>query len=283
MNYIINADTYTYYTLEDFIEAYESGETGDTYLLLFAYVINDLFNKIKRRTGQRGKLARDPGGTSVIDDFKLTEDERDIFMDFLRSGSAEVFRQISGFSKLINSAFRFNVKFGDPEFSSTISEVDVTGLIISDLAVAPMTINAYQGMKLVIISPGLYENEEREIISNDEDSFTINAPFSGDVTDLEYAVIAQTNDYILIYSLFDVTKFDTNLLVGIDALYEKLFIGTVLKEWYLINRFMDDYIIEEKIFNDSISDLRMHYFQSMKPYRSVNNMLGSSDDDLINE
>lgn len=268
-NYILNADAYLYLNLEDFVLAINAGETGDRYLLLFAYPIDPLFEKIKRRAALRGKLAKDQQGNSQLESYQITEDERDIYLDFLQTGSAEIFKQISGFSKEINSAFRFNVKFGDPEFSSAISEVDITELILTDSSIDPMTVNAYQGMKLVIISPGLLENQERTIVSNTVDTFTIDTPFDDDVTDLEYMVSAQTEDYILIYSNFDLSKFDTNVLLGMDALFEKCFIGTILRDWYLINRFMEDYQIEESLLKNAISDLRMHYFQSMKPYRAT--------------
>jgi len=268
MNYILNADQYLYYDLEDWLEAIEAGEIGDSLFLLFLHPIEGLFEKIKRRAALRGKLARDDKGNSQLESFQITEDERDIFLDFLQTGSADIFRQISGFSKMINSAFRFNVKFGDPELSSEFTSVSPDGLTITDSSLT-MTINQYQGMKLVITSPGLLENQERTIVSNGTETFVIDEAFTGDVTGLEYVISAQTEDYILIYSIFDVTKFDTNVILGIDALFEKCFIGTVLRDWYLQNRFMPDYEIEAKLLKDAISDLRMSYFQSMKPYRAT--------------
>lgn len=267
-SYILNADQYLFYDLEDWLEAVEAGETGDSFFLLFAFPIEPLFEKVKRRSALRGKLVKDQQGASQLDNFQVTEDERDIFIDFLQTGAAEIFRQISGFSKLINSAFRFNVNFGDPEFSSTITSVSPDGLTLYDNAL-DMTPNAYAGMKIVITTPGLMENQERTIVSNTDTSFVINSAFDDDVTDLEYIVAAQTEKYILIYSIFDVQKFDTNVILGIDALFEKCFIGTVLRDWYLTNRFMDDYNIELALLKDAISDLRMSYFQNMKPYRAT--------------
>jgi hypothetical protein len=267
MNYILNADELLYYSLEDFIEALDNGETGDQYYVLFAHEIEPLFEKIKRRTALRGKLAKDDKGALQTENFQITEDERDVFLEFLQDRASKIFKSISGYSKLINSAFRFNVRFGDPEFSSTVTSVDPTGLIITDNTL-DMEVNAYAGMKLVIISPGLMENKEATILYNTEDTFTIQEEFDGDVTDLEYIVTAQTNNYILIYSNFDVTKFDTNVLLGMDSLFEKCYIDAVLADWYLANRFMDDYTIEEKLLKDDISELRMHYFHSMSPYRA---------------
>jgi hypothetical protein len=266
MNYILNADKYLYYNLEDFVEALESGLTEDTYYLLFAYPIEALFEKIKRRAALRGKLAKDNQGNSQLDSFQLTEDERDIFIDFLQEGSAKIFKEISGFSKRISGAFRFNVPFGDPLFSSLITTDNGTTII--DTSIEDMEVNVYAGMKMVIINPGLMENKERTIVSNTADTFIIESAFDGDTSGLEYVVAAQTEKYILIYSMFDIEKFDTNVMLGIDAIFEKTFIGTVLKDWYKINRFMEDFQVEAADLKESISDLRMHYFQSMKPYRA---------------
>jgi hypothetical protein len=268
MTYILNADSLLYYNLEDFLADVGAGNVGDTYLLLFAFPVEALFEKIKRRSALRGKLAKDQQGNSQLEAFQITEDERVEFLDFLQSGSAKIFKEISGFSKSINSAFRFNVPFGDPEFASAVESVSVDGLTVTDSSLA-MTTNQYAGMKLVITSPGLLENEEATIVSNTGTEFVIDAAFSGDITGLEYAVSAQTENYILIYSALDVSKFDTNVLLGIDALFEKCFIGTVLRDWYLINRFMEDYKVEDALLKDAISDLRMSYFQSMKSYRAT--------------
>jgi hypothetical protein len=269
MNYILNTDELLYVSMDELVSSPFTPDTEDNYFLLFVYPIEALFEKIKRRSALRGKLAKDQQGMSRTEEFQLTEDERDAFMDFLRSGASEIFKQVSGFSKTINSAFRFNVNFGVPEFSSIISEVDGTGLIITDGGLPePMTTNQYAGMKLVIVSPGLYENEERTIISNDDYSFTIDEVLPEDVEELEYIIAAQTEKHITIYSLLDVANFDTNMLLGIDSLFEKCFIGSVLKEWYLINRFMDDYKVEETLLKDAISDLRMHYFQALDGYRA---------------
>ena len=269
MNYILNADELLYYSLEDFIQALDEDSAGNTYHTLFVHPIEALFEKIQRRSALRGKLVKDQQGASRTEEFQITEDERDIFMDFLQTGAAEIFRQISGFSKEINSAFRFNVPFGDPEFSSIITDIDNNGLLIVDDGINLMTPNAYQGMKLVITSPGLLQNMERTIESNGTDSFTIDEAFPDDVTGLEYIVTAQTEKHILIYSLFNLAQLDTNMILGIDALFEKCFIGTVLRDWYLTNRFMEDYQVEEQLLKSAISDLRMSYFQSLTPARAT--------------
>lgn len=276
MNYILNTDRYLYYDLEDWIEALEAGDTGDTYLLLFIYPIEDLFEKIKRRTAMRGKLARDKEGVSQTENFQITEDERDLFLDWLSSESAMIFQSISGYSKQINAAYRFNVNFGDPEIGGSINSVSPDGLTLES-SVTDMTVNEYQGMKIVITSPGLLENEERTIASNTADEFVITEAFPGDVTGLDFVVSAQTEKHICIYSAFDVEAYDTNMLAGQDALFEKAFISAVMKEWYKLNRFMDDYVIEEKDLANTMSDLRMHFFQRMKSYDRSTQMFNDND------
>lgn len=267
--YILNATNYNYLTMEQYLaELQVPSETADTYYLLFAFPIEALFEKIKRRAALRAKVARDQQGNSQLDSFILTEDERDIYLDYLQSGAGEIFKQVSGFSKNIASAFRFNVSFGTPVVDSTVVSVSGDGLTITDSALT-MTVNAYAGMKLVITSAGLLENQERTIVSNTATAFVVSSAFSGDVTSLEYVVSIQTEKFILIYSAMNVLGFDTNMILGMDALFEKCFIGTVLRDWYLINRFMPDYEIEKVLLKDAISDLRMHYFQTLKQERAT--------------
>ena len=269
MRYIINATDYNYLTLEQYLaELQVPSETADIYYLLFAYPIEALFEKIKRRAALRAKLAKDQQGNSQLDAFILTEDERDIYLDFLQVGSGEIFKQVSGFSKNIASAFRFNVPFGTPVVDSAVVSVSVDGLTITDSSLA-MTVNEHVGMKMVITSSGLLENQERTIVSNTATEFVVSSAFGGDVTALEYIVSIQTEKFILIYSAMNVLGFDTNMMQNMDALFEKCFIGTVLREWYLINRFMDDYRIEAELLKDAISDLRMHYFQTLKQERAT--------------
>jgi len=266
-NYIYDADEQLYHNLQEFVDALAS-ETGDTYLMLFALPIEALFEKIKRRSALRGKLAIDNQGKSQLEHFQITEDERDIYLDFLQSGSANIFKSISGFSKTLHGAFRFNANFGDPEFGGIITAVSIDGLTITDSTLS-MVVNEYAGMKLVIASAGIYENMERTIVSNTATEFVINEAFPANLTTYEYFITAQTEKCILIYSSMDVEQFDTNVIIGIEALLEKTLIGTVLRDWYLINRFMDDYGIEEGLLKNDISDLRMHYFQSRKPARAT--------------
>jgi hypothetical protein len=235
-----------------------------------------LFEKIKRRAALRGRFSKDAQGVSNLDSLQLTEDERDIYLDFLQSGAGEIFQQVSGFSKKIASAFRFNVLFGTPVVDSAVVSVSGDGLTITDSALA-MTVNEYAGMKLVITSAGLLENQERTIVSNTATTFVVDSAFSGDVATLEYIVSIQTEKFILIHSAMNVLGFDTNMILGMDALFEKCFIGTVLRDWYLINRFMPDYEVEKALLKDAISDLRMCYFQTLKQERATEFFNDNSD------
>lgn len=266
--YILNADQYEYYSLEDFVNLNVAPDTEETIYALFTYQIEDLFEEIKRRTALRSKLAQGAKGESLSEEYQLTEDERDVFIKWMRKRSAKIFKEISGYSKAINSAFRFNVNFGDPEFSSLVSSVSPDGLTITDMSLDMLT-NEYAGMKLVITSPGLYENQERTIVSNTDTAFVIDSAFTGDVSGLEYIVAAQTEKHILIYTLMNILHFDTNMLEGIDSLFEECFVRALTAEWFLINRFMDDFQIEETELKKDISDLRMHFFQCMTQARAT--------------
>jgi len=271
MPYLLNSDQLTYYDLDHYLDGLDAQETGDTLLMLYLYPIDGLFTKIKRQIALRAKHETDTEGNMMLDRYSMTDDEINEYMGYLRLESAKIFKAISAYSKTINAAFRFNVNFGTPLFSSVFTEQSVDGLTVIDESQI-MTENAYAGKKIVIVSPGLYQNEERVIVSNDETSFVIESAFSQDISDIEYVVVTQTEKFILIYTACNALKFETNLLELIDSLFEKALIGSVIKEWYLTNRFMDDWKVESEIVKDTITDLRSSFFQDIAPGRKLNPM-----------
>jgi hypothetical protein len=267
--YILNADQLLYYSLDHYLDALGEKETGDTLMMLFVYPIEDLWTKIKRKAAIRGKNAKDDKGNSLLEEYYISDDEQDLFLSWLRTESSKIFKRISAYSKLINSAFRFNVNFGEPILSSSVSSVSTDGVNIYDLSLN-MTPSQYAGMKLVITTPGILENQERTIVSHNNEMFTLDSGFTSDITGLAYIISAQTEKHILIYSMSGVNKFDTNLIEGVDSLLEKMFVGSVLKEWYLIKRFMDDWKIESEMLADDVTELRRHFYTQVSTTRKFN-------------
>jgi len=260
MYYVYNASEQEYYDIEQYLIALAADETGNTYRLIFLINISELFEKVKRNSSIRGRHTKDPQtGKSLLDIYQMTDDELEFFKDNLRIGSLELFNHISGYSKHIDSAFRFDVSFGTPIITSVVDSV--LGAVLTDAAQA-MTPDAHIGRKVVITSAGPLENQERVITDNDATTITLASAFDGDITGLDYIVTAQTDKYIIFYTSHSNLDWDLNRIQGIDSAIERALISHALREWYLVNRIMDDYQIEEKFYKEAISSLRMGFFQN---------------------
>jgi len=278
MNYIYNANNFLYYNLAQYLASIAGTPTGTRYQVMLMYSIADLWDKVKQRTSRRGRLAKDSKtGVSLLDSYAMTDDELDMFITSLRKGSAELFHNMSGFAKLIDDPYRFNVKFGDPLISGVITLVN--GLILS-VNTGTFANDVLIGYKIVITSPGVLANQERTITDNASGLVTINSVFDSDPTGLTYAIMAQTKDYVIM-SLWLDTNYDMNMLQGVDASLEDALITYCIKEWYLINRFMDDWQIEDKMYNDAVSNMRMQLFQGIKTYKAT--QFFNSDDTIEDE
>lgn len=260
MYYIYGTNSQLYYDVEQYLIALAADSSGSTYRLILLISINELFEKVKRNSSIRGRYAKDPQtGESLLDIYQMTDDELEFFKDNLRHGSLEVFKNISAYSKGVDSAFRFDASFGTPIISSTVDSV--LGAVLTDAAQA-MTIDAQIGRKVVITSAGPLENQERVITDNTATTITLASAFDSDITGLNYIVTAQTDKFIIIYSIQDNTDWDLNMIQNIDSALERTLISLSLREWYLVNRLMDDYQIEEKFYKDALSSLRMSFFQN---------------------
>jgi hypothetical protein len=231
-------------------------------LLLFN--LDDIFTDTKKRTAWRARFAKDEKGKPIVDKLVLTDDDRDMFDDLIKKISAEAFRKASAWAKGIAGAYRHNVKFGDPQASGSILSGITASLITNPAQV--LTTNELAGMKLVITSPGLSMNQERTIVSNTADTIVVDSAFAADVTGLEFAVMTQTDDFIIFYLDMETTWDLNQLMAATEAIREALVTGFV-KEWYLYNRYMDDAGIEALAYAESLEKIKSLLSQRNTPYR----------------
>jgi len=278
MNYIYNSNTFLYKNLTDYLAGIAS-DTGDIYHVLFLNDLDAIFEGAKKRTAMRGRFALDQ-----LDKIALTDDEKDWFDEVIKNGGSEIFRKISAYSKDINEAYKHDVPFGNPVYSGAITSV--LSLVVSD-STKSMTVNELAGYKLVITSQGDQLNQERTILSNTANTITLDSGFTTDITGMEYAVFTQTSRYIIYFMSLDTglkritysdgttitkdtkTGWDVNMIQGIDASITEALIGYAIKEWYLINRMMEDYEIEASRYNNELVKIRNQINQGKKPARRV--------------
>lgn len=263
MIYLYDTSEHTYINVTDYLTSIES-DAGNVYRLIFLFNLDTLFDSVKKRTAWRGRFARNNKGLPLLDELVITDDERDMFDDLIKSGSAEAYRYLSAWAKNIAGAYRHNVKFGDPVESGTVTSGGATN-VLTDSNLALVT-NALTGCKLVITSPGLAMNQERTIQSNTANTITLDSTFDVDVTGMEYAVMTQTDDFIIYYLDMDL-EWDINMLLAASTAIEQALIAFFVKEWYIINRYMDDAQIEATRYGTELANIRKYLTNRKTPAR----------------
>jgi hypothetical protein len=85
-----------------------SNETGPPDYIQFYYLTEDLFSNVSLRSLYRALNIKSEAGESLIDDFAITEDERDAFNVLVRDAAHEVFQNVLKMCTGITSALVLN-------------------------------------------------------------------------------------------------------------------------------------------------------------------------------
>lgn len=267
MIYLYNTATGTYANMfrQAFknIAEYLAGEEEDVsnYKVLIAVNMIDLFTEAKTRTALRARFAK-KDGKSLVEEIAMTDDERYFFDQKLPTGAAEVLEKLSAWTKSNTDGFKYDVTFGPVVLNGTIDFADNT--LLTD-TVPGFVASSLKGYVLVITTAGNMLNQEREISDNDITSITLSLPFEGDVTGLTYSVYENTEKYMLFNLTLD-AYWDANMLLGAETAVREALIIYIMKEWYLINRLMEDYEIEEVQYQKELTKINERLSRRKTPY-----------------
>jgi len=265
MNYIYNATTKIYTNISTFDSA--GVVKGDPISVLLLADLDQIFNSAKKRTSIKGRFAVDKVGGSALEQIALTDDERDWFNEIIKNGGTEIFKKLSAWTKGINSAYRHNVKFGNPVNSGAITSGGTTAVLTDSSK--NLAVNSLAGKTLIITSPGSQMNSVRVIVSNTATAITVQSAFGTDVTGNDYAICDTVSDFIAYYLNLDLS-WDLNLFLGLSASIEEAFIRFTLKEWYRINQnTINDYQLEEAAYFDQVTKIKSQLLSYKIPARRV--------------
>ncbi len=237
-------------------------EDSTVYDLVFFASLTDIFNIAKRRSAIRGRFAKDEQGNSLIEKLAITDDERDWYDDVLPQGAVEVYKKLSAFAKNVTDAYKYGVSFGVKNASGTIESVADTVITDSSLSLVP---SALKGHKLVITSDEL-KDQQKTIADNTANTIVLEEAWEQDITGLNYNVYNPGDDYVM-YSVKLDSNWDRNMLQSCDSAIIEALVAYTLKEWYLINRYGDDYAIEEDKYQKQLMKVKSSLSQGKKPYR----------------
>jgi len=268
MNYIFNKSTQTYKNLTAY--ASSIAEPGDNLVVLLTD-LDAIFNIAKRRTAMRGRFATDGKGDSMLEKLSLTDDERDWYDEIMKVGGPEIFRKMQAWTKGIDSAYRHNVKFGNPIVAGQITSATTTELTFPALNPA-LVVNALANKKIIITTPGPNMNQERTILSNTATTITVSVAFpAAPVLADEWVTFPITGNFIIQYLKLD-ASWDLNIFIGLGAAIEEALTLYAVKEWYKINRNTNDFPIEEAEYERQMQKVKSQLLSYKVPARRVTDM-----------
>ncbi len=233
------------------------------YDLVFFASLTDIFTIAKRRSAIRGRFAKDNDGSPLIERIALTDDERDWYDDILPRGAAEVFKKLSAFAKNIPHAYKYGITFGAKSAAGSVESVVEKIITDSSLALIP---SALIGHKFVITSDGELKDQQRTIVDNADNAILLDEAWEQDITGLSFNVYTPSDDYVTYRVNLD-SNWDSNMLQACDNAILEALVAYTLKEWYLINRYGDDYAIEEDRYQKQLMKVKSSLSQGKKPYR----------------
>lgn len=261
-----NTDTYTdlYRSAFENLEEFLGDEAEDTtvYKILFFVSLNDIFEQAKKRSAFRGRFARDAQGKSLLEQMAITDDERELIEDLLPNGATDLQKKLSAWMKAVNESYKFGVTFGAKNPAGTVT--GVSGTTITD-STAPFTAGALTGYKLVVLSGDII-HEEREIVSNTTTDLVIDREFTADPTGLLYGVYNPDEKFIT-YALQMELNWNFAILQAVEAAVKEALVSYELAQWYLANRYMEDYAIEDGKFKAEMMKARSALFQGRDQWR----------------
>lgn len=268
MIYLYNetTDTYTdlYRSAFENLEEFLGDEAEDTtvYKILFFVSLDDIFEQAKKRSAFRGRFARDAQGKSLLEQMAITDDERSLIEDLLPNGATDLQKKLSAWMKAVNESYKYGVSFGAKNPSGTVT--GVSGTTITD-STAPFTAGDLTGYKLVILSGDII-HEEREILSNTTTEIVVDREFTSSPLGLLYGVYNPDEKFIT-YALQMELNWNFAILQAVEAAVKEALVSYELAQWYLANRYMDDYAIEDGKFKAEMMKARSALFQGRDQWR----------------
>lgn len=96
---------------------YQKKTTGDVKTIVFSYPINGLFQSASRVSAFNAKQIKDKEGNSLLADYALSDDEKDMFLQGVQSILPEISEKILKVTSGIDGAYVFDITAENIEFT----------------------------------------------------------------------------------------------------------------------------------------------------------------------
>lgn len=129
--------------------------------IIFFYTEDSMFNNVMIRSMYRAKNIRDNAGESQVDDYAMSEDERDAFNMFLSTAIHSAFNNVMKMTSGVTSALILGVE-ADTIFTATLP----TGVVATDIIYGFKIKDheAYNENNIVLVDEGVKTMVETHIM-----------------------------------------------------------------------------------------------------------------------
>lgn len=213
----------------------------------FYYLTDKIFNSVSLRTTYRANMIKTADGESQLDDIAISQDERDIMLEFLADAiyeiSAEIFKITEGIDM---SVFVDSLKYNAiPGGLSPFKDANHTDAEV--IPVAPVLGTVYH----VTTAWGDFSIDDIVVCTNaDTPTFE------------KLNVIASGSE------IRDNAAFNENLLPSIDKKMEACIRYYIMKEWYGSTGLQTDMQLNQGLYKQNLIKMKNLTFQLRKPLMS---------------
>lgn len=281
-------------TAKFILDLYNQGNadiaTDKSGYIVFQHDISAIFEKVKEYSSYKSKFIPDANGISVFDRFTLTDEEYNIWKQFLKSSAEDIHRQLGYIAKDIGKSLIFD--YGQTAHLYSATETYGIGHYVADKNyefVYKSLVASNVGNPLTDSTK--WERQDREmtippyvstqtyaiddlVLYNDkyymslENNNTNNQPDQSSTWWIEVPELIDTKNKITIV-LWNLKNFDPNAVSIMDDKIFQIYVAYTLKEWFKISGLMNDYQLEEAKIQNLMLDLRVLSFRRIAPmYRT---------------
>lgn len=219
----------------------EAETAGESAKIRFSYETDKIFNSVSLRTTYRANMTKNQEGESQLDDIAISQDERDIMIEFLADGVYEIAAELFKITEGINLSVFVN---------KAIVSSDGLGASGADATPAPATTTP--------VAPEV--GDAYTVTTTAWGGFAV-----GDVVIYTASGFIRLNQTASGFEIKDNSVFNANLLPSLDKKIEACIRYYIMREWYGSTGMQNDMVLNASLYKANVIKVKNLTFQLRKP------------------
>jgi len=258
---------------------------------IFQHDIEKIFDKVKEYSSYKSKFISTNNDISIFDRLALTDEEYNIWKQFIKAAGEDVHRMLGYISRDIRKTLIFDQGYLAPAWVSGtyplgayVSYTDGFNYksLVANNTAAPTdatkwerqsresTIPPYVAAQTYAIDDVVSYNGSFWIsLANNNTGHT---PVGGSTYWSALSEFVDTKNKITVL-IYNVKNFDSNAASIMDDKIYQIYVCYTLKEWYKIVGLVNDYQAEEAKYQALLQDLRLLSFRRISPFYRTGTIL----------